>query len=392
MKAISIGNRYEIHEDSLKSYDKLPVNTYTVRFDKMTGFYLMLRPDLAVKEKVYGIHPEKADKVLHTFSMFDRNLGIILSGPKGIGKSLFARLLATKAQAAGYPVIIVDQYIPGIAAYMASIDQEVVFLFDEFDKTFEGIRPGDNEADPQTGLLSMFDGTGHGKKLFVITCNGLQKLSDYLVNRPGRFHYHFRFEYPTSEEIQAYLNDNLDAEYASEIPKVVFFSRKVALNYDCLRAIVFELNLGAPFEKAIQDLNIINLNKENYDLTLYFTDGTTLKAWKVPLDLFDLEANERICLYDENGEYMGTVEFDPTLCIYDPRSNGTVVTAEHLILHYADPIDNSKVEKFKALQPDYLLIEHVSERRLHYLTGKRNNRSSDKRWRHPSVGDSELPF
>ena len=52
MKAISIGNRYEIHEDSLKSYDKLPVNTYTVRFDKMTGFYLMLRPDLAVKEKV----------------------------------------------------------------------------------------------------------------------------------------------------------------------------------------------------------------------------------------------------------------------------------------------------------------------------------------------------
>ena len=29
MKAISIGKRYEIHEDSLKAYDKLPVNTYT---------------------------------------------------------------------------------------------------------------------------------------------------------------------------------------------------------------------------------------------------------------------------------------------------------------------------------------------------------------------------
>ena len=33
MKAISIGNRYEIYEDSLKSYDRLPVHTYTVRFD-----------------------------------------------------------------------------------------------------------------------------------------------------------------------------------------------------------------------------------------------------------------------------------------------------------------------------------------------------------------------
>ena len=43
MKAISIGKRYEIHEDSLKAYDKLPVNTYTVRFDKMSGFYLEAR-------------------------------------------------------------------------------------------------------------------------------------------------------------------------------------------------------------------------------------------------------------------------------------------------------------------------------------------------------------
>ena len=29
MKAISIGKRYELHEDSLRAYDKLPVNTDT---------------------------------------------------------------------------------------------------------------------------------------------------------------------------------------------------------------------------------------------------------------------------------------------------------------------------------------------------------------------------
>lgn len=155
MKAISIGKRYEIHEDSLKAYDKLPVNTYTVRFDKMSGFYLEARSRLAVTEKVYGIHPEKADKVLKAFTMFERNLVVILSGSKGIGKSLFARLLSAKAQDAGYPVIIIDQYIPGIAAYIESIEQEVVFLFDEFDKTFGSVCPGANEADPQSALLSM---------------------------------------------------------------------------------------------------------------------------------------------------------------------------------------------------------------------------------------------
>lgn len=50
--------------------------------------FLEARTDLVVKEKVYGVHPEKADKVIAAFAMFERNLGVILSGDKGIGKSL----------------------------------------------------------------------------------------------------------------------------------------------------------------------------------------------------------------------------------------------------------------------------------------------------------------
>ena len=144
MKAISIGTRYEIHDDTLKSYDNLPAKTYTVRFAQMSGFYLEERTDLAVQEKVYGVHTAKADKVLKSFALFKRSMGVILSGDKGIGKSLFARCLCERAVAAGHPVIIIDQFIPGIAAYIESIDQEAVFLFDEFDKTF-----GDIPAPPR---------------------------------------------------------------------------------------------------------------------------------------------------------------------------------------------------------------------------------------------------
>lgn len=104
---------------------------------------------------------------------------------------------------AGYPVIIVDQAFPGIASYIESIEQEVVFLFDEFDKTFGS----NHDSDPQSTFLSLFDGTSQGKKLFIITCNSLHGLNDYMVNRPGRFHYHFRFGYPTGEEIRQYLTD-----------------------------------------------------------------------------------------------------------------------------------------------------------------------------------------
>ena len=120
MKTIQIGSRFEIYTDDLKTHDLLPPQTYVVRFAKMTGFYLVLHAPLEVDEKVYGVHQQKVDKVLSAFGQFSRNLDVILSGKKGIGKSIFARMLGIKAIEQGLPVIIVEQYIPGIASYIES--------------------------------------------------------------------------------------------------------------------------------------------------------------------------------------------------------------------------------------------------------------------------------
>lgn len=369
MKAISIGEKFQVYGDSLRAYDSIPANTYNVRFDEMTGFYLKVRSKLAVKEKIYGVHPEKAEKVLKTFSMFERNLGVILSGAKGIGKSLFARLLSEKAQDAGYPVLIIDQFIPGISNYIQSIDQEVVCLFDEFDKTFGDIRPGDNETDPQASLLSMFDGTADGKKLFIITCNSLDKLNDFLVNRPGRFHYHFRFGYPDIEAVQEYLMDKLDGAYRGEIPKVVSFSQKVALNYDCLRAISFELNQGLPFEKAIQDLNIINMGNEQYEIILHYSNGMILGASNVRLNLFETDCSAYIWLNDDEDHSVLCVEFDPCMVTYDESRNISIIPAEKLKMTYSEHLNEQILDRFKKMMPEYLSITRIGERELHYWFG-----------------------
>ena len=203
MKAISIGDKYQVYGNSLQAYDSIPAYTYNVRFDEMTGFYLSRRPDMVINEKVYGVQSSKVAKVLNSFKVFNRNLGVILSGNKGIGKSLTAKMIAIEAVKQGYPVILANRYIGGIANFIESIDQEVMILFDEFDKTFKA---RDNES-PQDTMLSLFDGTSAGKKLFVVTCNQLNGLNDYLVNRPGRFHYHFRFDYPGADEVETYLKD-----------------------------------------------------------------------------------------------------------------------------------------------------------------------------------------
>ena len=137
MKVISTGSKFDIYPDDLKSFDRLPANYYVVRFHPKKGFYLEKYTEFQMTEsKIYGIHLEKVHKVLKLFDAFNRNLGVILSGDKGIGKSLFARLLGREAVNNGMPVIIVEGFIEGIGSFIDSIDQEVLVLFDEFDKTF----------------------------------------------------------------------------------------------------------------------------------------------------------------------------------------------------------------------------------------------------------------
>lgn len=367
MKAVKIGTQYRIYDESIETFDTLPAGVYAVCFGEMSGFWLESRSGFVINEKVYGVHNDKVKKVMSAFSSFQRSLGVILSGHKGIGKSLFAKMLCTSAIESGFPVIVVDKFIPGIASYIESIDQEVVVLFDEFDKTFANIKTGNNEADPQAGLLSLFDGTASGKKMFVITCNDLQKLNDYLVNRPGRFHYHFRFEYPSAEEVTQYLEDHLQPEYYGQIEKVVAFSRKVRLNYDCLRAIAFELSTGIDFSEAIKDLNIVNMSGESYSVRLHFKDGTVMVCSRCRLDVFN--EYEEFCedMRDKSGRYPVELSFGVGDIVYDPARGTTYVPGDRLHLEYNDyGYTEEEKSAIRSLVPDFATVSRAVDRSIHY--------------------------
>lgn len=287
MKVINYGSKYEIYPNDLKTFDQLPKGTYTVEFNPMAGFSLLKINDFEQKEpKIYGNHDIKVAKTLNSFDSVNRSLGIILSGDKGVGKSIFAQLLAEQCTDKGLPVIIVKKAYPGIADYIESIDQEVLVMFDEFEKMFDSRKDG---IEPQENLLGLLDGVSQKKKLFVITVNHLHRVNEFMINRPGRFHYHIRFGYLGSEEITEYLQDKLPAEYYGEIESVIRFASRVPLNYDCLRAIAFELSFGYTFAEAIADLNIINNDRQGYDITL---------------DLLDKENGNTLPTINDKGEYL----------------------------------------------------------------------------------------
>lgn len=361
MKIINTGSIYNLYPDDLKTFDQLPAKNYVVRFAKMTGFYLEEYSEINIKEKIYGVHMEKINKVLTAFDRFERNLGVILSGDKGIGKSLFAKLLAVEAVKNNIPVIVVDSFVPGIASFLESITQEVMILFDEFDKTFgKSKNSDDSREDAQVSMLSLFDGISQGKKLFVITCNEIRNLNEFLVNRPGRFHYHIRFDYPGDAGIEEYLKDNLEEKYWDQITDVISFSKKVSLNYDCLRSIAFELSNGIDFKEAIKDLNIINIDNIKYKLVLHFKDSKVIATTTSSLDLFDNTDEFSGYLKLNTGSYIH-VKFNISDCDFN-NNIGWYVKGENITL---SP-DDEEEESIKNYVPEYLLLSRLRGKEYHY--------------------------
>lgn len=309
MNIVHSNGQYQIYGENIDTYKELPVGSYDVNFNKMTGFCLSKHPSLKVSEdKVYGNSEEKVKKILKSYAESTRNFGVLLSGQKGIGKSLFVRILAVEAEKHGIPVLIVNSAIPGLPNFISSINQDCVVVLDEFEKTFA-------ETDgysPQEEILPLLDGIDGGHKLFIATCNELKNVNQYLLNRPGRFHYHFTIGTPTQEEIREYMTDKVKAEYKNEIEKVVNLSCIVDLPYDCLRAIAFELNQGYSLQETMNDLNITQSKDYCYKVTAYLDDGSIYICNNRRINFYTTDSfvNE---LYGKDGKSSISVYFNPTL-------------------------------------------------------------------------------
>ena len=370
MKIIHTENRYNIFEGSMTIIDKLEAKVYSVRYDPDTSFYLEDYGEISVnEEKVYGQHYEKLEKIFRAFDDFNRNFGVLLSGAKGMGKTLFIKMTAVEALKRGIPVIVVDRYYEGISTFLRKIDQEVLILFDEFEKRFGedhntcginnnmGIGFGMNHQSisgmmfsHQTELLELFDGISSGKKMFVLTCNEINTINNYLIDRPGRIHYHFLFTYPTPKEIMLYSRDNIKPEYQDQCRIILNYSFMTKISYDALRAIIFEVNSGISVEEAVNDLNISRdmRSTPEFAVSLHFRNRSSSAPQMNMLNFFNEDFASVEIKYRKRRmkQHTITIDFQLKDLVFDENTFQFKLPADKIHSAYGDP--NSGEEYFDA--------------------------------------------
>lgn len=251
-------NVFNMNEETALDY--LPAKIYTLKYDDFSGFFLEITKDiLELPEKIYGKTMERVNKCLQTYQERTASTGILLTGDKGTGKSLLMSLLANEAiDKLELPVILIKDAFNGtkFVSFIESLG-ECCLVFDEFGKMYvsDDRHTGDNEV-PQKALLSLMDGVDKTKRLIIMTENHEFDINEFMLNRPSRVYYHFRYRKLDEESIVGYCNDHdVDKQITKEI---VELSRRSAIfSFDMLQSIVEEhLRFNASIEDATTDLNI----------------------------------------------------------------------------------------------------------------------------------------
>jgi hypothetical protein len=265
--------------NELAVLEALPASVYEVHYEKEKGFFLTnVDSGFALSHKLYGEVEPLTGRVMISFERMEGNLGVLLSGPKGLGKTLMVKNICKTALEREFPVIMVKEHFRNIVSFIESICQPCVVVLDEFEKLYpDQQKTEEDDLEGQDSLLDMFDSVLASKKLFLLTCNDVRNISEYLLNRPGRIHYHFRMNRLAVNEIREYCADNLTADMRYLIPDICSLGARIPdFSYDMLRSIVFELNTYiCDLEEVKTILNIDTNARSPFDYKIYFTSGET---------------------------------------------------------------------------------------------------------------------
>lgn len=292
------GLDYHVVPDASSVLDKLPPAIYQVNQNPITGaFYLSLvNNSFPLPTKIFNfnnidVSSDLDQLFIERYEKETGNLGVLLTGIKGTGKSLLLKKTANQAILKGYPIILVENSFDSsaLASFLSSIKQSTAILFDEFEKRYSDRSDRDNS---QEGLLSLFDGTSATHNLFILTANDSAKVNPFFINRPSRIRYVIDYTALTKEFIEQYLKDYLTDK--SIIGNVLNEILEIDdINFDILKTVADEINIMSPKESVKTIFKILNVATCN-DTYIYcdaqvFVDEQPIGKIFTQVDFEDVE-------------------------------------------------------------------------------------------------------
>jgi hypothetical protein len=218
-------------------------------------------------DKIYDNDADFRDQVVRTANSIKGNLGIVLEGYKGQGKTFCAKQICNELD---LPVIMITKRIPiniDFVSYINSFPHPLVIFIDEFEKNFPKYvnEEGGMVVHSQESFLSFMDGaiSCQHKRIFILTTNS--DIDDKLMNRPSRIRYFKSYQYMDPEIYEMIIEDRLhDKDFKKDLLENL---PPEECTIDLLNTIIDEINLHKKPYSSFK--NIFNHRPDTYKYDRY---------------------------------------------------------------------------------------------------------------------------
>ena len=328
---VQSGNSFFIREVS-QNVEKLKPVVYKLEQNPHTGeLYLsQVYEQFDFPYKIYGIETKFINRVLKTYDNTKGNLGLLLNGVKGTGKTVTAKQLCNKL---GLPTIIIHHRYDGIPNFINEIQQDVTIFVDEFEKIY---------PDRDHSVLTIMDGAMDNgyRKVFLLTTNSLY-VNENMIQRPGRIRYLKTYEDLSLSVIMEIVDDKLVHKQWRE-QTIEFISQLETITVDIVKAVIDEVNIHNEDPKDFKDVFNIKLMDDKYDVIEAIPGEKDVKYIASSARIFPAKFNDECVGMDfeadgrDLGEITNVVDENTIVCEYYDHLKETTT-----VRHY-------KVEKVRS--------------------------------------------